>query len=150
MFHLSGKMFLPEKFVDPLVDFRNTGIVFCAVVHTITMVKMVMLDSRLRFAKKKPLAQLPTQTSCATLRRSSPGHRNNLLFAKGSAAANGKGCLLTQTFPIHQDSGANKSNSSTSDEKFVSQVFGYRVVNSTLFDLDYHRDNLLSAKMNYL
>jgi hypothetical protein len=39
-----------------LVDFRNTSIVFFAVVHTIIMVKMVKLDSRLPLAKKKPLS----------------------------------------------------------------------------------------------
>jgi hypothetical protein len=37
MFHLSSKVFRPKEFMNPLVELRNTGIVFSAEVHTVIM-----------------------------------------------------------------------------------------------------------------
>jgi hypothetical protein len=41
MFHLSSKVFRPKEFVNPLVELRNTGIVFSAEVHTVIMAALL-------------------------------------------------------------------------------------------------------------
>src|ERR1700722_5491586 len=44
VFHLSSEMFRFQEFVNPDVDFRVTGVVFPAVVHTMIMVAMLSID----------------------------------------------------------------------------------------------------------
>jgi hypothetical protein len=53
---------------------------------------------------------------------------------KGFSSSSAALVIVTsnQTFPIHQDSGAKASNSSTSAEKISRLVFGCRVVNGAL------------------
>jgi hypothetical protein len=88
MFHLSGKMFLPQEFVDPFADFRNTSIVFFAVVHTIIMVRVVIIGTSASVCQEENrFAQKPALTSCATLPRSFPAPEFNLFFAVDFAVA---------------------------------------------------------------
>jgi len=50
MFHLSGKVFRPKEFVNPLGELRNTGIVLSTEVHIAIMAAILNLKSL--FAKK--------------------------------------------------------------------------------------------------